>query len=266
MTITSGVQNGIYYEMFKAKVPTDNWVLWQHGSGECSTVGDGSQLLKLEIVGTWLKAARNGFEFPFNIIAPQIRCGTDWWAITNGAKGNEAWFLNWVKETLRAKQIGATGYSLGARGNWNLLQYDTKGYINFIGPVCGYFDFSAGTITNLHNVTAYGVHGNLDTTMPYLYDVSTQSAYNPGRPTQIINGLTQPAYYLQTIIGAAHPVWSIAYDTTPGKDQLLQWTIQQFGPVQIISDPIISTIFDGTNIIQTTQSGKVITTKPISIN
>ena len=158
--------------------------------------------------------------------------------MTNGPKGNEAWFLNWVKETLNAKHIGATGYSLGGRGNWNLLQYDTKGYLNFIAPVCGYFDRSSGNITNLASVPAYGVHGDKDTTMPYTEDIITQNTYNPGRPTQIVSGKTQPCYYLVTIPGAAHPVWSIAYDLTPGKDGLYQWVLQQFGPPPVLPPTI----------------------------
>lgn len=266
MTITPGVQSGIYYELFTPKVPSDNWVIWEHGIGEEKTVNDGSQLSKLEISGVWLTAARNGFEFPFNIIAPQIDKGSDWWKITNGPKGNEAWFLNWIKETLKAKQIIATGYSLGGRGMWNLLQYDTKNYLNAIAPVCGYFDPSSGNITSLRSVPVYGVHGDKDTTMPYSADIVTENTYNPGRPTQLISGKPQPCYYLVTIPGAGHTVWPNAYDVTPGKDGLLQWVIQQFGPAQTIQDPVITTVFDGTNIIETTQSGKVITIKPTTVN
>lgn len=270
MKITTGQINGVSYELFKAVVPTDNYVLWEHGIGDESAAGvtDGSQLSKMDITGTWLSAARAGFEFPFNIIAPQIDNAkySDWWHLTNGQKGNEAWFLNWVKETLKANIIGATGYSLGGRGVWNLLQFDTKNYLSFIAPVCGFYDFSQGPITNLRTVPVYGVHGDKDPTMSYSQDVATQQAYSSGRPNQIINSVSQPCYYLLTIPGAGHSVWPIAYDVTSGKDGLLQWVNQQFGPAVAKPDVIVSSVFDGVNRIDTTQSGKVLTFKPTTIN
>ncbi len=257
MTITKGQINGIWYELFQPTVKSDNWLIWEHGIGEESSVNDGSQLQKEEIPGVWLTAARNGFEFPFNIIAPQINTGSDWWHLTNGNPGNESWFVNWVKESLGAKMIGATGYSLGGRGMWNLLKYDTRKYLSFIAPICGYYDFSQGSIDTLRTVPVYGVHGDADPTMKYSYDVATQLAYNSTRPNQVIAGVSQPAYYLVTIPGAGHSVWPIAYDTTFGKDGLLQWVLQQFGPVP--TNYPVTFSFNGIDIIATSngQSWKV---------
>lgn len=246
-----------------AKVPSNNWIIWLPGIGELGPA-DGSQLDKVDLFSgttpvSWTAQASKGYEFPFNILAVQLPTGFDYWAIQNS-------IAIYVKETLKANEIGITGYSLGGRGAWYCLQGDSKGYINFIAPVCGYYDFSQGPISNLRTVPVYSVHGDKDTTMPYSYDVSTQTAYNIGRPMQIILNQQQPTDYLHTIPGVAHPVWPYAYDVTPGNDWLLQWVIQQFGPEQTLQDPVIKTIFDGSNIIETTQSGKVITIKPATVN
>jgi len=101
--------------------------------------------------------------------------------------------------------------------------------------------------------------------MSYQQDVATAMAYNIGRQNQIFNGQTYPADILITINGAGHNVWPQAYDITAGKDGLLQWVIAQFGTQPVIEDPIMKTEFDGANIIYTTQGGKRISVKPISI-
>ena len=267
MTITKeylpiGISSrNLWCKKYIAKIPTNNWLIWLEGLGELGPA-DGSQLDKVELFSgttpvTWTAQAAKGFEFPFNIIAIQLPTGWDYWAIQNSA-------ATYVKETLKANEVGVTGYSLGGRGCWTVLNGDSKGYISFIAPVCGYYDFSQGPITALHNVAAYGVHGSLDTTMPYSYDIATQTQYNVNRPTQLIAGATHQAYYLQTIIGAGHSVWPAAYDLTPGKDGLYQWVIQQFGPP--MPDPIVSWNLINGILVGTTQSGKTINITPGSIN
>lgn len=62
--------------------------------------------------------------------------------------------------------------------------------------------------------------------------------------------------------GKGHNVWDYAYLL----ENYWQWLNSLDSPVKIIADPIISTVFDGTNIIETTQSGKVITIKPTTID
>lgn len=63
--------------------------------------------------------------------------------------------------------------------------------------------------------------------------------------------------------GAGHSVWNYAYDVTK-VNNYWSWLDALDAPVK--SDPVISTIFDGTNVIETTQSGKVITIKPTTVN
>lgn len=295
MVISTLQINGIWTKIYKAAVPTDLWVLWLHGLGEesSSSVTNGSQIDKIELYDSsgnpvsWTASARKGYEFPFNIIAPQIDNSqySDWWKLTNGPAGNEAWFLNYIKESLKASKIIVTGYSLGGRGTWGQLFYDKKGYINAIAPVCGYYDSSLGPIANLRTVPGYSVHGDKDTTMNYQWDADTIKLYNQGRPTQVITGTTQPCHYLKTLAGQGHSVWPTAYGITANGCNLLNWVIAQFGisatttttaapttttttttTTQAPVDPIVSTAFDGVNLIYITASGRKIVVSPISIS
>jgi len=251
---------------YLSNVKTDNWMAWLPGIGELGPA-DGSQIDKVDLFSgttpvTWTAQASKGFEFNFNILAIQLPPTWDYWAIQNT-------LAIYLKEQRGAKKIGVVGYSLGARGCWTVLQGDSKGYIDFIAPVAGFYDFSQGPISNLRTVPVYGLHGDKDTTMPYSYDVATQQQYDSGRPTQTINGQSQPCYYLQTIAGASHNIWQIAFDVTPGKDQLLQWVNQQFGvgQTQPQPDPMVSMYFDPVKqvLVIMTQSGKKISINPLSI-
>jgi len=246
-----------------SSTPTDNWLVWLPGQGELGPV-DGSQINKVELYDSnknpvsWTAQAVKGFEFSFNILAIQLPTTFDYWAIQSTA-------AIYVKETLKASKVGFTGYSLGGRGCWYCLANDTKSYIDFIAPVCGFYDFSSGPISNVRTVPIYGVHGDQDTQMSYAQDVQTAQLYNVGRPTQIINGLVCPCYNLVTVPGIAHVVWPYAYDVTTGKDGLLQWVNNQFGVNQQVSDPMQTMVYDGINLIVTTQNGKKITIKPQSV-
>lgn len=245
---------------YAPKNPSNNWLVWLPGKGELDAT-DVSKMDLFDASGkpvTWTAQAKMGFEFPFHILAIQLPPAFDYWAVQNSV-------AIYVKETLKAAEIGITGYSLGGRGAWYCLQGDSKHYINFIAPVCGYYDFSQGPISNLETVPVFSIHGDQDATMSYQQDVATAAAYNVGRQNQIFDGKAYPADILVTLQGMGHNVWPNAYDVTPGKDGLLQWVLQQFGPGQPVADPIINTTFDGVNVIITTQSGKKISIKPLSV-
>lgn len=269
MNIATQVIGGIYCKVYQPKVASNFWLIWLHGLGELGAP-DGSQIDKVELYDStgkipisYTALARIGFEFPFNIIAPQLPNTqySDFWKLTNGPTGSEGWFVNYVKETFKATKVVVTGYSLGGRGTWNLLRWDSKNYIDAIAPVAGYYDASAGAVANLRSVPGFSVHGDHDTTMVYAWDLANIQAYNatPGRPTQKISGVTQPCHYLDTIVGATHSVWPLAYDTTSGKDFYYQWILAQFEPAVIpvpVIDTVTSNYSDGTNLVFLTASGK----------
>ncbi len=239
----------LWCKTYRSIVKNDNWLIWLPGIGELGAA-DGSQIDRVELYDsvtklpvTWTAQARSGYEFPFNIIAVQLPIGWDYWAI-------QASIAIYVKETLDATKIGVTGYSLGSRGAWACLLNDAKSYIDFQLDVCGYYDTSQAPISQLRAIPGYSVHGDQDTTMPYSYDFADLTAYNMGKPTQLINGVVEPCNYLVTIKGAGHAVWPIAYDLTPGKDGAYQWVLQQFGVIPPVQIPATLT-YNGTDLIAT---------------
>lgn len=211
---------------YMAAVKSDNWLIHSVGIGELGNP-DGSQFSLLEKIG-YPKQAIAGFDFNFNIFALQLPQNFDFWAV-------QSTLATYVKETYKAAKLGMTGYSLAGRGCWTCLQGDSKGYFDFIAPIAGYYDSSQGPVCSLRSIPIYAWHGDKDTTMMYAYDRDNIAAYNActGRPTQIIDGVKQPCAYLKTLAGVTHNSWDTAYDVTPGKDSLLQWINQQFGPAPI---------------------------------
>lgn len=242
MIITKEKINNIWCLVYRTNTPTDKWVILLHGLGQKGNP-DGSQIYLVED-NAWGKVAAglrpNGstygtVEFPFNMILPQIYSGGggiyDYWQLIDN--NTTSWFVNYVKETLKASKILVTGLSLGGRGTWKLFRYDTKNYVDAIAPVCGYYDTGGDGPINMANlgrsIPGYSWHGDKDTTMPYQWDADNIKAYNALtiRPTQVIDGVTQSCHYLKTLVGVDHTVWPYAYDLTPGKNSLYKWTLQQ---------------------------------------
>jgi len=245
MTRTTTKIGNINCVVYKAKVASDDWVITLHGLGT-EGPADGSQLSKVDGQGYAAKA-KAGFEFPFNILAPQLPNSPyfDYWMLTN----TDGWFVNQVKEVWKADEIIVTGLSLGGRGSWQLLRYDKKGYIKAIAPVCGYYDSQLGPFCNLRRVPGYSVHHVNDMIMRYDWDKGGIDGYNKcGSETQTVDGVVQPLHYLRSLTnstGNPHDAWTAAYDVTPGKDSLLKWIIQQFSPpVPVVRLNIVKTQWD----------------------
>lgn len=236
VTIEKAKINNIWYKIYRPSVPTNKWVISLHGIGEKGSP-DGSELDRIERNG-YPQKAKAGFEFPFNIIAPQIPTtkNADYWMLI-GQPGTttEGWFVNFVKETLGASEIIVTGISLGGRGAWTLLRYDVKKYIKAIAPVCGFYNSLEGPVCNLRSVPGYSWHHQKDMVMNYGWDKGAIDAYNgcknTVRPNQIIDGVVRPCHYLNTLTQDTpypHNAWTIAYDVRAGKDGLLKWILQNF--------------------------------------
>lgn len=258
--------NNIHCVVYKPVIPSTNWLIFAHGLGEVGPA-DGSQLAKVDANG-YPKHAKGGFEFPFNIIVPQIPNTqyADYWLLT-GTPGasNEGWFVNYVKEVLGASEIQVSGLSLGGRGSWSLLRYDVKGYIKAIAPVCGYYESNQGPFCNLRSIPGYSWHHQNDMVMNYQWDKGGVDAYNAcsnNQKTQLIDGVVRPLHYLNTLTFATsnpHDAWTSAYSIEVGKNSLLTWIEQQFSPIVIpAQDPIVKNYWDGVNLVFETQSGLVI--------
>jgi predicted peptidase len=272
---TVKIQN-IWCVIYKATVPSDNWLIFGPGLGEVGPP-DGSQLSKVDTHG-YPKLAKDGFEFPFNIIVPQIHNTqyADYWLLTSQNGVDNGWFVNYVKESLGASKIVVTGLSLGGRGTWTMLKFDPKNYIDAIAPVCGFYESTNGSdIKNLRSVPGYSWHNERDTVMSYKADLGdkepnswskigvTRYNYYGDRPTQVIDGVTRPCHYLNTLtttgVDAHADAWIKAYEVTPGKDSLLTWIKQQFGigvtPIPQPQDDVIRTYYQSGKIHFVTKSG-----------
>jgi predicted peptidase len=228
MTITEHKQEiafgtKVNYKLYQPKIPSDYWLIFLHGSGE-KGVADGSQLYRLDLPtkdadgkvvktppATYLTAAQAGFEFPFNIIAPQ--CVSSFALIKRLMPG-------FVKLRYGAKVIIVTGLSMGGYGTVDTQTYDDIDQMNLvdaIAVVCG--GANVEVMKKWPEVNGWFFHGNKDTIVSYKSSETAVKAYNDTHTTKI-------KYTLYD--GVAHNAWTKAYSVTPGQDELLQWFKAQF--------------------------------------
>lgn len=210
----------VTYKLYKAKIPTNNYYIFLHGTGEKGPA-DGSKLDWLDIdqldttgkvihraPNTYLKLAQTGYEFPFNIIAFQI---------PDSFQQLKQFAANWVKQRFNADVIIVGGLSLGGMATYDMVLYDYYHVIDAIAPVCGMINSSQAI--NYPSIDIWSAHGDKDTTVPYNSDKSFIFNYNITHSLQAT---------FTTYPGVAHNAWDYAYRVTPGQDQQLQWLIQQF--------------------------------------
>jgi predicted peptidase len=121
------------YKVYYSPTPTNNWVLFLHGSGE-GGLPDGSQLDKVDANGL-PKNAKYGAVYNFNILAAQAyklpgdaisRFESIRWVI-----------IDLVKEYYKADRLIVTGLSQGGMEALDFGFRDPKGYIDAIIVMCG---------------------------------------------------------------------------------------------------------------------------------
>lgn len=186
---------------FSPKEPSDLYVIFLHGIGERGPV-DGSKL-SLVLKNGWPKHAQAGFEFPFHLIVPQ--CESSY----NQIKYHMPSF---VKLRYNAKVIFVTGLSMGGFGTADTKINDNLKQVDGFAVVCG--GISSSLAPTFPEVTAWFLHGDIDTTVPYIKSKAFVDKYNQTHSTKIL-------YTLYPNTG--HNAWDKAYSVTPGSDQLLQW-------------------------------------------
>lgn len=207
----------INYVLYQPKVPSDCWLIFLHGAGERGPI-DGSKLDLVDRHGP-PKHAKAGFEYPFNIIAPQ--CVTSFAQIKHIMAA-------FVKLKHKARVIYVTGLSLGGGGTWDMKQNDIFGIVDGIAPICG--GGSPVTINGVKvpftelikkwpQVNGWAFHGDNDGTVSYKQSTSAVDAYNSTH-TNIFKITIYP--------GVGHNSWDKAYSITPGQDELYQWLKDQF--------------------------------------
>lgn len=219
MTITPVINEPCFgtkitYYYMKAKVPTNIYVIFLHGQGELGPL-DGTNIQEVLKHG-WPLHAKNGFEFPFNMIVPQSQLSH-----TNLVKI----LVPYVKLKYNAAGVFVTGLSLGGKGTYDSVLYDTLGIINAVMPVCG-----TGSLTKVASygrMKAFHIHGELDTTVTWKTAKAFIDKYNETAVWPI-------KYHVYP--GVKHDVWVQAYSVKSGEDELLQWLLERIeeipaGPV-----------------------------------
>lgn len=211
MKITSHIQENAFgylvnYKMYTSDTPNKNYLIFLHGKGELGPA-DGSQLNKVEIHG-YPKHAKNGFEFPFNIIAVQAE---------KGYATIRRFLPAYIKLKYNADVIIVTGLSLGGFGTFDMKFYDYLDLVYAIAPVCG--GASTSIAESYPEVKGWAFHGEKDSTVRYTQSKNFVDAYNKTHTNQIKYTLYE---------NVSHNAWDKAYSVTPGQDELLQWFIQMF--------------------------------------
>lgn len=193
--------NKVNFVLYQPQTPSDCWLVFYHGAGEVGPV-DGSQLYRVDQHG-YTKHAKNGHEFPFNIIAPQAQ---NYFTTIN------KYFLEWLRVRYGAKKILITGLSRGGQEVHNLtmadLSYKDQLIVGAV-PIAGRPDaYSTADPASVKDVPMIAVHGEKDTTVPYSQDKSWCERVNavPGRKNAI---------NFISLANVGHDAWSWAYQLDP---------------------------------------------------
>jgi len=199
----------INYYLIRPVVPSPIYLIFLHGIGEIGPI-DGSNLAEVLKHG-WPLHAKNGFEFTFNMIVPQVATNH-----TNLMKI----LPPYVKLKYNASGVFVTGLSLGGKGTYEAVLYDTLGIINAVMPVCG-----TGSLTKVDSygrMKAFHIHGEDDTVVYWKTAKAFIDKYNEKAVWPI-------KYHVYP--GVKHDVWIQAYSIKPGEDELLQWFLARIEEV-----------------------------------
>lgn len=196
----------VNFKLSEPEIPSKNYLIFLHGQGECGP-NDGSALGRVCKHG-YPKHAVAGFEFPFNIVAPQVASSYSILRI---------FFPAFVKMKFNAEVIIVTGLSMGGFATFDMRQWDDHNLIHAIAPVCG--GASAAIAGDYPETIGWAFHGEADTTVRYNRSKAFVDAYNEIHDTKM-------AYTLYP--GVGHNAWDKAYSVAPDQDELLRWIITEF--------------------------------------
>jgi predicted peptidase len=213
MIITDHIQENAFgykinYKLYTPVGGSNNVLLFLPGSGELGPA-DGSLLYLVEKHG-FPKHAKNGFDFPFIIVVPQV---------ATSYSTMKKFILPWIKVKFNAAKIIGTGLSLGAMALYELMLMDEYKHLDAIAPVCG--KMAASLAPGCVDVPGWAFHGDRDTRVPYENDRAFIEAYNTSHVNKIM---------LRTYEGAGHDIWDFAYSITNVYDNpnLYQWILERF--------------------------------------
>jgi dienelactone hydrolase len=160
--------------------------------------------------------AKNGTQFPFILISPQLKNNYSSWPM---------WYIleviNWAKSTLRVdeKRIHVTGLSMGGAGVWTAIQEHPRLFAT-ASPLCGAFNTTSKACgIAAENLPVWAFHGDADTTVPLSRSVSMVNAINACKPAP------SPLAKMTVYPGVKHDAWNRAYrtDHTYHNPNLYEW-------------------------------------------
>lgn len=164
------------------------------------------------------KYARNGTEFPFILISPQLKNNYGNWPNSYIQE-----VIDYVKTYLRVdeKKIHITGLSLGGGGVWTMAQ-DFPKSVASIAPVCGaYNSTSKGSTIGNEDLPVWAFHGDADVTVSLSKSVNMVNAINTVSPS--------PRALMTIYPGIKHNAWDRAYlpDHTYHNPNMYEWMMKQ---------------------------------------
>lgn len=161
---------------------------------------------------------KNGTDFPFILISPQLKSNYGLWPSTYVME-----VIEHVKSYLRIdeRRIYVTGLSLGGGGTWVTAQ-DFARQLAAVAPVCGGYN-STAKAPNIakENLPVWGFHGNKDNIVNMSKTVNMVNAINGCTPKP------SPLAKVTIYNGVAHDAWKYAYktDNSMHSPNVYQWLL-----------------------------------------
>jgi predicted peptidase len=245
--MTASIHIGEYklpFLRYQANVATGDLVLFIHGLGE---VGPSSGAYLNRVLGpsSFAKHASQGYEYPFDIVAPQL-------AFWNHKDVKS--LISHLAAKYSYKRIFITGLSGGGEVTWKMLSEDfTDIELKGIAPVSGHWKAGISIACSLRDKPVYSYHNRGDRTIPLASEQSLIDALKncAGRTSSI----EQFIYETST-----HDAWTEAYKKGGSLEKIVLGIFSDAVPVK---DPIADNYFDGEYVIFTTQTGKTLKIKPV---
>jgi predicted peptidase len=244
MKISKSIGDKFPYMHYQSETPNKNLVIVIHGLGEVGSA-DGSSLSRVEQPNTYAKHASNGVEFPFNIIAPQLAGWNPVDMVT---------FINQVSKKHGYTKVFITGLSGGGEITWKMLDpaYTFIPEIAGIAPVSGKWREGIAKACTLRDVPIYAWHNIGDTIMPWSKERGGEELLIDAL-MKCTNRKIKPI--TEIMASSSHDAWTKAYEVGGKLQKFIEGL---FGNPEVIKDDVISSYYDGVNLVFETKSGKVI--------
>lgn len=204
---------------FFAYLPEDHYLhpgdhfpllIFLHGSGE---KGNGTTELARVLVHGPPKLIRNGRDFPFIVVSPQLPGNQGGWPTGLVDELVTKAIADYHVDTTR---IYVTGLSLGGYGTW-AYAVAKPGRVAAAVPIAG--GGSTGQACTMKNVPAWAFHGDADGTVNVSGSVNMVNAINACSPPPPVTA------QLTIYPGVGHDSWTRTYDGSAGHD-IYAWMLQ----------------------------------------